>query len=84
MKHLLALLLAPLVARADLVAHFRFDDDLKDVTGQHDGRPVDPKLSPSFAPGRIGSAVVTEKVNAGIELANPSAIDFRWDWSRGR
>lgn len=59
-------------------------DDLKDVTGQHDDPPVDPKLAPSFAPGRIGSAVVTETVNAGIELANPSAIDFRWDWSRGR
>ena len=38
---LAALLLAPLPAQADLVAHFRFDDDLKDVTGQHDGRPVD-------------------------------------------
>ena len=49
-----ALLLVPLSARADLVAHFRFDDDLKDVTGQHDGRPVDPKLAPSFAPGRAG------------------------------
>ena len=49
-----ALLLVPLSARADLVAHFRFDDDLKDVTGQHDGRPVEPKLAPSFAPGRAG------------------------------
>jgi hypothetical protein len=81
---LTTLLLAPLAARADLVAHFRFDDDLKDATGQHDGRPVDPKLAPAFAPGRVGNAVVIEKVNAGIELANPSAIDFRWDWSRGR
>ena len=31
---LTALLLAPLAARADTVAHFRFDDDLKDVTSQ--------------------------------------------------
>lgn len=77
---LIALLLAS-PARADLVAHFRFDDDLKDVTGQHDGRPVDPKLSPSFAPGRVGNAVVIEKVNAGIELANPSAIDFSRDFT---
>jgi hypothetical protein len=75
------LLLAPMAARADLVAHFRFDDDLKDVTGQHDGRPVDPKLAPSFAPGRVGNAVVIEKVNAGIELANPSAIDFSRDFT---
>jgi hypothetical protein len=74
---LTALLLGSLSpAQADLVAHFRFDDDLKDVTGQHDGRPVDPKLAPSFAPGRVGNAVVIEKVNAGIELANPSAINF--------
>ena len=58
---LTALLLAPLAARADLVAHFRFEGDLKDVTGQHDGRPVDPKLAPSFAPGRAGKAVVIEK-----------------------
>ena len=43
---LITLLLAPVAARADLVAHFRFDDDLKDVTGQHDGRPVDSKLAP--------------------------------------
>lgn len=79
---LAALLLAPLFpAQADLVAHFRFDDDLKDLTGQHDGRPVDPKLAPSFAPGRVGSAVVIEKVNAGIELANPSAIDFSRDFT---
>jgi hypothetical protein len=78
---LTALLLAPLAARADTVAHFRFDGDLKDVTGQHDGRPVDPKLAPSFAPGRVGNAVVIEKVNAGIELANPSAIDFSRDFT---
>jgi hypothetical protein len=70
-----------MAARADLVAHFRFDDDLKDATGQHDGRPVDPKLAPVFAPGRFGSAVVIEKVNAGIELANPSAIDFSRDFT---
>ena len=67
--------------QADLVAHFRFEGDLKDVTGQHDGRPVDPKLAPSFAPGRAGKAVVIEKVNAGIELANPSAIDFSRDFT---
>jgi hypothetical protein len=68
-------------AHAELVAHFRFDGDLKDVIGQHDGRPVDPKLTPSFAPGRVGNAVVIEKVNAGIELANPSAIDFSRDFT---
>jgi hypothetical protein len=78
---LAAVLLAPVAARADLVAHFRFDGDLKDVTGQHDGRPVDPKLTPSFAPGRVGNAVVIEKANAGIELANPSAIDFSRDFT---
>ena len=79
---LTALLLAPLFpAQADLVAHFRFDDDLKDAIGQHDGSPVDPKLAPSFAPGRFGSAVVIEKVNAGIELEKPSAIDFSRDFT---
>ena len=78
---LTALLLAPAAARADLVAHFRFDGELKDATGQHDGRLVDPKLAPSFAPGRVGSAIVIEKVNAGIELANPSAIDFSRDFT---
>lgn len=78
---LTVLLLAPLDAQADLVAHFRFDDDLKDVTGQHDGRPLDPRLAPFFAPGRVGKAVVIEKINAGIELANPSAIDFSRDFT---
>ncbi len=78
---LIALLCAHPHARADLVAHFRFDSDLKDATGQHNGRPVDPKLAPSFAPGRAGKAVVIEKVNAGIELANPSAIDFSRDFT---
>ena len=86
MKQTLTLLTALLLgslppARADLVAHFRFDSDLKDATGQHNGRPVDPKLAPSFAPGRAGKAVVIEKVNAGIELANPSAIDFSRDFT---
>ena len=86
MKQTLTLLTALLLgslppARADLVAHFRFEGDLKDATGQHNGRPVDPKLAPSFAPGRAGKAVVIEKVNAGIELANPSAIDFSRDFT---
>ena len=86
MKQTLTLLTALLLgslppARAELVAHFRFDSDLKDATGQHNGRPVDPKLAPSFAPGRAGKAVVIEKVNAGIELANPSAIDFSRDFT---
>ena len=78
---LAALLLATSSAHADLVAHFRFDGDLKDATGQHDGRPVDVTLALSFAPGRVGSAIVIEKVNAGIELANPSAIDFSRDFT---
>ena len=86
MKHILTLFTALLLGsfspvQADLVAHFRFDGDLKDVTGQHDGRPVDPKLAPAFAPGRVGNAVVIEKVNAGIELANPSAINFSRDFT---
>ena len=86
MKNPLLLLTALLLgsfspAQADLVAHFRFEGDLKDVTGQHDGRPVDPSLAPTFSPGRVGSAVVIEKVNAGIELANPSAIDFSRDFT---
>ena len=37
---LTTLLLAPVAAHADLVAHLRFDGDLKDATGQHDGRPA--------------------------------------------
>jgi len=80
---LTALLLAPLVqpAHAGLVAHFRFDGDLKDATGRHDGRPVDAKRAPSFAPGRVGSAIVIEKANAGIDVANPSAIDFSRDFT---
>ena len=53
---LTTLLLAPVAAHADLVAHLRFDGDLKDTTGRHDGRPVDPKLAPAFAPGRFGRA----------------------------
>ena len=73
------LLAAP--AHADLVAHLRFDGDLKDASGRHDGRPVDPKLAPAFAPGRVGSAVVIEKINAGIELANPSSIDLNRDFT---
>jgi hypothetical protein len=52
---LIALLFSGAIAQADLVAHFRFDGDLKDATGQHDGRPVDPKLAYSFATGRVGS-----------------------------
>jgi hypothetical protein len=84
MKPTIPLLIALLLASptyASLVAHFRFDGDLKDAAGQHDGRPIDPELAPSFAPGRIGNAVVIEKVNAGIELANPSAIDFSRDFT---
>ena len=78
---LLAGLLLAAPAHADLVAHLRFDGDLKDASGRHDGRPVDAKLAPAFAPGRVGGAVVIEKINAGIELANPSAIDFSRDFT---
>lgn len=85
MKHtrklLTSLLLATATAHAGLVAHFRFDGDLKDATGRHDGRPLDAKLAPTFAPGRVGSAVVIERANAGIEVANPSAIDFSSDFT---
>jgi hypothetical protein len=77
---LTALLLAA-AAHADLVAHLRFDGDLKDAAGRHDGRPVDAKLAPAFALGRVGSAVVIEKINAGIELANPSSIDLNRDFT---
>jgi hypothetical protein len=77
---LMAPLLVPVVsAHAGLVAHFRFDGDLKDPAGRHDGKPVDPKLAPSFSPGRMGSAVVMEKGNEGSALANPSTIDFSRD-----
>ena len=78
---LLSALLLSTPARADLVAHFHFDGDLKDATGRHDGRPVDPNLAPAFAPGRFGNALVIEKVNAGIELANPSTIEFSRDFT---
>lgn len=86
MKPLLLFLTVPLLsllstANADLVAHYRFDGDLRDETGQHDGRPIDPNLAPSFAPGRVGSAVVIERLNAGIEAANPLAIDFSRDFT---
>ena len=86
MKHTLTLLTTLLLAactsaHAGLVAHYRFDGDLKDVTRRHDGRPVDAKLAPSFAPGRVGSAVVIERASAGIEAANPSAIDFSRDFT---
>ena len=79
--HTTLLVLACTAAHAGLVAHFRFDGDLKDATGRHDGRPVDAKLKPGFAPGRVGSAVVIERANAGIEAANPSAIDFSRDFT---
>jgi hypothetical protein len=75
------LLAAAPAARADLVAHFRFDGDLEDATGRHDGRPVDATLAPRFAPGRVGAAVVIEQANAGIEAANPAAIDFSRDFT---
>lgn len=78
---LTALLLLPLAARADLVAHFRFDGNLTDSTGQHDGRPVDATLAPRFAPGRVGDAVVIERANAGIEAANPATIDLGRDFT---
>ncbi len=81
LKLLTALLLATSSAHAGLVAHYRFDGDLKDATGRHDGGPVDAKLAPTFAPGRVGSAVVIERANAGIEAANPSAIDFSRDFT---
>jgi hypothetical protein len=78
---LLAGLLLAAPAHADLVAHLRFDGDLKDASGRHDGRPVDAKLAPAFAPGRVGGAVVIEKINAGIELADPSSIDLSRDFT---
>lgn len=78
---LLAALLFASPTHAGLVAHYRFDEDLIDATGRHDGRPVDAKLAPSFAPGRVGSAVVIERANAGIEAANPSAVDFSRDFT---
>lgn len=73
------MLVAAAGARGGLVAHFRFDGDLEDATGGHDGRPVDAKHTPRFTPGRVGAALVIEQATAGIEVANPAAIDLGGD-----
>lgn len=68
-------------AGGGLVAHYRFEGDLQDATGGHDGRPVDARHTPRFTPGRVGAAVVIEGANAGIEVANAAAIDLGRDFT---
>jgi len=68
-------------AYADLKAHFRFDGDLNDVTGQHHGKPVDPKVAPTFDLGRCGDALLVESAIAGVEVTSPEAIDFSRDFA---
>ena len=66
---------------ADLKAHYRFDGDLNDATGQHHGRPVDPKVAPTLDWGVAGDALLIESANAGIEVTHPEAIDFSRDFT---
>jgi len=66
---------------ADLKAHYRFDGDLNDATGQHHGRPCDPRVAPTFDLGRSGDALLIESANAGVEVAGPEAIDFSRDFT---
>ncbi len=68
-------------AHAGLKAHFRFDGHLNDTTGQHHGRPVDPKVVPTYRLGRCGDALLIESANAGIEITRPEAIDFSRDFT---
>jgi hypothetical protein len=68
-------------ASGGLVAHFRFDGDLRDATGRHDGRPVDATRTPRFVPGRVGGAVVIERADAGIEVTNPESIELGRDFT---
>ncbi len=68
-------------AYAELKAHYRFDGNLKDATGQHHGRRVDPKVAPAFGLGRCGDALLVEWANAGIEVTKPEAIDFSRDFT---
>jgi hypothetical protein len=64
-----------------LKAHYRFDGDLNDATGRHHGRPSDPKVAPAFGLGRCGEALLVENADAGVEVANPEAIDFSQDFT---
>jgi len=65
----------------DLKVHYRFDGDLNDATGLHHARACDPKVAPTFGLGRCGDALLIESANAGIEVANPEAIDFSRDFT---
>ncbi len=66
---------------AGLKAHYRFDGDLNDATGQHHGKPVDPKVAPTFGLGRCGDALLVESANAGVAVTRPEAIDFSRDFT---
>jgi len=68
-------------AYADLKAHYRFEGDLNDATGQHHGKPVDPKVEPAFGWGVYGDALLVESANAGVEVTRPEAIDFSRDFT---
>lgn len=66
---------------ADLMAHYRFDGDLKDAAGQHHGKPVDPKVESAFGWGVCGDALLVKSANAGVEVTHPAAIDLSCDFS---
>ncbi|MCL5099486.1 MAG: LamG domain-containing protein, partial [Candidatus Omnitrophica bacterium] len=64
-----------------LEAHYRFNGNLRDETGRHDGKLCDPKSSPRFDLGKSGEALIIDSFGSAVEVANPGGIDLSRDFT---
>jgi len=69
--------------QAALVAHLKFDDNLNDQTGNHNGTVVGAVTGsiPAFDVGKIGKAVSIDGADVAVDLANPVTIDLGVDFT---
>ena len=69
--------------QAALVAHLKFDDNLNDQTGNHNGTVVGAVTGsiPAFDVGKIGKAVSIDGADVAVDLANPGTIDLGVDFT---
>ncbi|MCL5097647.1 MAG: hypothetical protein M1608_08985 [Candidatus Omnitrophica bacterium] len=59
-----------------LLAHFTFNDNLDDETGNHNATLRDSTQTALFEPGITGNAVVVHGAATSLDLANPGTVDL--------
>ena len=67
--------------QAALVGHFRFNGNLQDETGNHNGELRDPAQTLRFEPGKSADALRVDSPETSVECANPTTFELSQDFT---